>query len=1307
MIQIADIKTATTTMSLHTDKTHTPRYTTNNSQRRRSTISHSFYLLLTLILTFFHNIHAAGITALGTVIDPTFCYNSIATADANNDGKLTPAEYVTFMQYYSIHDASYPVFASVNEFAKLPLQAIISFHGLTCDCESDGAATFVTLTSCCGFSDPHIRTNGTRVGVDVPTIEQQVYLFGVCSELADVIDAVVTFPPSSSPAPSSSPSLTPSMESEEPSLVPSLEPSVQPSSAPSVEPIKINHTFLAGVVGVGEAYENADILAGDDSTPAGELKGDVEIAFEGLMNEDILPNLGGRRLRRLELAFQQNEVNAVTDADCPSDAPGGAFCYQITTEIRVSFTDEDKDAVGSNLESDVEDAVASGGLTRHFPEGSAITYTGSANEEAGRGPNETVGSRSGVSSDDGLSVPLVLGIAGGSLAAICAAAGGLFISRRNRMEKQEDVLPFSSPRVQDGSSRGSPVGARLGASSPNYGGNIGAKASIRGFGAFIDEDDFESDTSPDVEEEEVITRSPVGSARRPPLAPGGGSRSSRTASSHGGRSRSPDPYYNPADRSIISVDSSSNAGSSGWSSSAGLSSLNTQSVDSMDFGDRRVSTLAAIGVASGVTSRMKSSPPHGQPYMHQQQQRNVNASGRNVSRPSNPNFFPAVHDGNSTIESDTFSAGSNPLVDNKTMERGSVPNLPQVTRNDLDSAIEAGDWAAVGATAALLASASDTASYKSSNSQFTRSTLGSRASNVSSFDAARAAELDHLVDAGDWEGVVLAAAKFEASSDRDNETAGSKSVGSGVYSARSAITDRSRDTTATGSVGASSAYSTGLSTSVSESPSKAQKRAEIRTEVEALVRRVVPDEIDNVDEMMHQFHGREEELVETLRTMQERSIAQRARAAVHRTAKREARRARSENMPPLHMAPGVPHADRSVDVSLGSMSSNGNYRMGMSAGAAGAANDNTGVHTYGMSRDMEERDQNQQSLKRVRSSSPQDVFDENSVGVTDENPSDVFDENTMDTTSGPSSAPFAANGGSHASPHISEEQSKSQKYSSSITSKSGSRTALELAIEAGDWEAVGEAAAMMSDASVTTITTTEIRDMADSSDFESVQSLINSRKDVNSNRAAVLDKLIDSGDWTGVVAAASQFSDKDKVGPSSPSRGSSPGTITTASKDTGSSEEQKERANGNNGSFQVYQPKRANLEIVHELDASDKKWKTQSSFESFKPIEEKIDENSSAGSDSIVIKQDQALKEEQDALAQAELWLKIAEQSKQGGGTEAKGASDAADWAISRSLSALHSAEQKGELSGRKGIGPMSSAASQVSVGSSKCDKSV
>ena len=77
--------------------------------------------------------------------------------------------------------------------------------------------------------------------------------------------------------------------------------------------------------------------------------------------------------------------------------------------------------------------------------------------------------------------------------------------------------------------------------------------------------------------------------------------------------------------------------------------------------------------------------------------------------------------------------------------------------------------------------------------------------------------------------------------------------------------------------------------------SNIQKQAEIQSEVEALARRVVPDEIDNVDEMMTQFKGREDELIETLRTMQERSIAQRARTAMHKSAKREARKSRLDN----------------------------------------------------------------------------------------------------------------------------------------------------------------------------------------------------------------------------------------------------------------------------------------------------------------------------------------------------------------------------------------------------------------------------
>jgi hypothetical protein len=49
-----------------------------------------------------------------------------------------------------------------------------------------------------------------------------------------------------------------------------------------------------------------------------------------------------------------------------------------------------------------------------------------------------------------------------------------------------------------------------------------------------------------------------------------------------------------------SVDASSNAGSSGWSSSAGISSLNTASVDSAEYFG---SSLAAIGAASNITNR--------------------------------------------------------------------------------------------------------------------------------------------------------------------------------------------------------------------------------------------------------------------------------------------------------------------------------------------------------------------------------------------------------------------------------------------------------------------------------------------------------------------------------------------------------------------------------------------------------------------------------------------------------------------------------------------------------------------------------
>jgi hypothetical protein len=363
-----------------------------------------------------------------------------------------------------------------------------------------------------------------------------------------------------------------------------------------------------------------------------------------------------------------------------------------------------------------------------------------------------------------------------------------------------------------------------------------------------------------------------------------------------------------------------------------------------------------------------------------------------------------------------------------------------------------------------------------------------------SIDAARAAELDHLVDAGDWEGVVAAAAKFEAQ------------AGSGTASRSSKTNSSVESSGGSGSnTGTNTAGSPSVATSLSDTQSKAQKRAEVRSEVEALVRRVVPEEIDNVDEMMNQFKGREEELVETLRTMQERAVAQKARAAGHRAAKTEARRLVQRGT-----ATGTGGVVQKVAIAVG-------------IGGLAAAG----------------------------------------VGMT---------------------AAVAPR-----SPKKDSDQPPSAEETQKVVVNA--RSALEEAIEAGDWEAVGEAAAMISDNSVTTASSGEIARIAATS--LSVSSLGSNRSranlsGVNAERASELDALIDKGDWSGVVAVANRFSETDK-------------------------------------------------------------------------------RESEGGVRS---------QEEEDALKEAELWMKIAEQKKAEGAMDA-GASEAAEWAIQRSLSQLKDAEKK------------------------------
>ena len=152
------------------------------------------------------------------------------------------------------------------------------------------------------------------------------------------------------------------------------------------------------------------------------------------------------------------------------------------------------------------------------------------------------------------------------------------------------------------------------------------------------------------------------------------------------------------------------------------------------------------------------------------------------------------------------------------------------------------------------------------------------------------------------------------------------------------------------------------------------------------------------------------------------------------------------------------------------------------------------------------------------------------------------------------------------------------------------RTALEEAIEAGDWDAVGEAAALMSDTSVVSSSTAEMERRAagarlGTGSMSSARSL--RITGVNIDRARELDKLIDSGNWTAVVEAAGRFSQADK-----------------------------------------------DTSIASSMDS---------------PAKRTIASVASESADSTNKRQQQS-KEEEDALAQAEIWMQIAAQSKAEGG---------------------------------------------------------
>jgi hypothetical protein len=226
--------------------------------------------------------------------------------------------------------------------------------------------------------------------------------------------------------------------------------------------------------------------------------------------------------------------------------------------------------------------------------------------------------------------------------------------------------------------------------------------------------------------------------------------------------------------------------------------------------------------------------------------------------------------------SDGVMLGSTPNINKTKMKKQQGAAAPQNSFTELDQAIQKGDWAAVGVTAALLASQPFEKNKKQKQQQGGTSLF--RQKNKAAAAAAQSPEedLDRLVKLGDWDAIVAAATKLSNSEARETMSMTTRSDQS--------VSSRG---SATVSTGTGRSALTSVVTTASEAQAREQRLDEIRLEVDELIQQVVPEERTHIDEMLIHFHGNEEVLLETLRTMKERSVAQKARSESQQLAKQK------------------------------------------------------------------------------------------------------------------------------------------------------------------------------------------------------------------------------------------------------------------------------------------------------------------------------------------------------------------------------------------------------------------------------------
>ncbi|KAL3792909.1 hypothetical protein ACHAW5_006816 [Stephanodiscus triporus] len=169
------------------------------------------------------------------------------------------------------------------------------------------------------------------------------------------------------------------------------------------------------------------------------------------------------------------------------------------------------------------------------------------------------------------------------------------------------------------------------------------------------------------------------------------------------------------------------------------------------------------------------------------------------------------------------------------------PSKGGTNQNDLDEAIQAGDWRAVGTTAALIATDEKYEDREDLDSVGQSLTVSQ--TSFTSHEKNQVEEFEALVEQGNWQAVMAAVSRFETASDLGSLNESRHSMADSLSSHEETET-------------ASEVYN---------------DKEELISEIQELVRAIMPDELENLEEMLLTYDGREGDLLETLRTMQQES----------------------------------------------------------------------------------------------------------------------------------------------------------------------------------------------------------------------------------------------------------------------------------------------------------------------------------------------------------------------------------------------------------------------------------------------------